>query len=310
MNENLMTVLNAVEVGERVELEALSLFPLSWKGQGQVLADMAVLEEGIKCEKVIVEEITEGGSVPNLQVTNDLDVDLFILEGEEVQGAKQNRILNICVVIAAKTKVTVPVSCVEHGRWSYRSKHFSSGNRASFRIRRDASKSVNESLKCEREFRSDQCKVWDNVEEELQARACSSPTSALSDAYETMSVDLDGLIEKVNLPENTAGVIVAFGNRVVSVELFGTPGLFRKLSRKVMRSYAFDIYGKREVKNRPSKDTAEKFLKGIVEASVDWHKSPGVGTQIRFESDYVVGSALVTDGGVAYASLMTQANGV
>ena len=59
----------------------------------------------------------KGGSVPDLLVENRGDVRVLFLEGEELIGAKQNRILNTSVLVAAHTKVKIPVSCVERGRW-------------------------------------------------------------------------------------------------------------------------------------------------------------------------------------------------
>lgn len=44
-------------------------------------------------EKVRIEEVSESGSVPNLRVTNDLNTRLFLMDGQELRGAKQNRIL-------------------------------------------------------------------------------------------------------------------------------------------------------------------------------------------------------------------------
>ena len=51
-----------------------------------------------------------------------------MLDGEELIGAKQNRILNTTVLVAAHTEVTIPVSCVEQGRWGYRGRQFRPGD--------------------------------------------------------------------------------------------------------------------------------------------------------------------------------------
>jgi transposase len=46
---------------------------------------------------VTVQEVSEGGSVPDLLVENSGDTRVLFLEGEELVGAKQNRILNTSV---------------------------------------------------------------------------------------------------------------------------------------------------------------------------------------------------------------------
>ena len=66
-----------------------------------------------------MEEVNESGSVPNLAVKNKCDRPLLIPEGEILIGAKQNRVINITVLVAAGVKFVLPVSCVEAGRWRY-----------------------------------------------------------------------------------------------------------------------------------------------------------------------------------------------
>jgi len=60
--------------------------------------------------------------VPNLAVDNKGERFVLFVEGQELRGAKQNRVLNASVLIAAHTKTVIPVSCVEQGRWRYVSK--------------------------------------------------------------------------------------------------------------------------------------------------------------------------------------------
>ena len=62
---------------------------------------------------------TEDGEVPNLSVTNSSDRPILIPEGEILVGAKQNRVVNVTVLVAARSTFKVPVSCVEQGRWRY-----------------------------------------------------------------------------------------------------------------------------------------------------------------------------------------------
>ena len=74
-----------------------------------------------------ISEIGEAGSVPELTLTSTADRPVLLLDGEELIGAKQNRILNTSVLVAAGATLTLPVSCVEHGRWRYARRDFAPG---------------------------------------------------------------------------------------------------------------------------------------------------------------------------------------
>ena len=108
--------------------------------------------------------MSEAGSVPDLLVENKGDVRALLLEGEELVGAKRNRILNTSVLIAAHSKIKIPVSCVEQGRWRYRSRLFgSSGSHSSSKLRYFLKMSVSKSVTAHRGHRSDQGAVWQEV---------------------------------------------------------------------------------------------------------------------------------------------------
>ena len=117
-----MPTLPEIRVGEPIRHEALAVFPLFSPPEGDV--EYLLSDEAIAAGSVTVEEVSEGGSVPNLLVTNHGDSRVLFLEGEELRGAKQNRVLNTSVLVAAHSKTTIPVSCVEQGRWRYRSRQF------------------------------------------------------------------------------------------------------------------------------------------------------------------------------------------
>jgi hypothetical protein len=85
-----------------------------------------VLETAIEAGTAVVEEVSENGDVPHLAVTNNGPLPLLILEGEILIGAKQNRVVNVTVLVAAHSRFTLPVSCVEQGRWQYQGREFRS----------------------------------------------------------------------------------------------------------------------------------------------------------------------------------------
>ena len=87
--------------------------------------DYLTLREALRDDLVDVVEVSEGGSVPDLRVVNKSPAhNVLLIDGEELLGAKQNRVLNTTVLVAANTQVLVPVSCTEQGRWSYKSSKF------------------------------------------------------------------------------------------------------------------------------------------------------------------------------------------
>src|SRR5690349_14544211 len=81
---------------------------------------------------LLITELVEGGVVQTLLATNPLGERVLVYEGEELVGAKQNRILDRTILLEARSKLQLPVSCVERGRWSYRTRSFTAAPRAAY----------------------------------------------------------------------------------------------------------------------------------------------------------------------------------
>jgi hypothetical protein len=47
------------------------------------------------------------------------NVAVLIVDGEELVGAKQNRVVNLTILVPAQQTVVIPVTCVEQGRWHH-----------------------------------------------------------------------------------------------------------------------------------------------------------------------------------------------
>src|SRR5579883_3532224 len=120
-----MMTFPTIRVADPISHESISIFPLEAEAQSKV--DYVLSDEALGAGTVSVEEVGEAGSVPELVVNNQADNLVLFLEGEELRGAKQNRVLNTSVLVAAKSKIKIPVSCVEQGRWHYRCRQFASG---------------------------------------------------------------------------------------------------------------------------------------------------------------------------------------
>jgi hypothetical protein len=127
MEQLIQEFLTGLKLGRKQSYKNLTVFAL--------LSDYAAnlnyltLDEALSGNLIDVVEKSEGGTVPELRVINKSDRMVLILDGEELVGAKQNRIVNTTILIAGKTTTVIPVSCVEQGRWSYKSDKFYSEKR-------------------------------------------------------------------------------------------------------------------------------------------------------------------------------------
>ena len=105
----------------------LTLFPLL--APNGIKPDYLTLDQALDGNLVEITELDDAGRVPELKLINLGKKKVLIIEGEELVGAKQNRIVNSSFLIAGKAEVIIPVSCVEQGRWRYESDKFESGKK-------------------------------------------------------------------------------------------------------------------------------------------------------------------------------------
>ncbi len=66
--------------------------------------------------------ILESGSVNHLYLINENDLPVIIIDGEALEGGKQNRTLRFALVLE-KGEHKIPVFCIEEGRWGGRYPH-------------------------------------------------------------------------------------------------------------------------------------------------------------------------------------------
>ena len=74
------------------------------------------LSYALNTNMIIINEIDESGNVPELICKNLSSDYILILAGEEIVGAKQNRIVNTSIILGPNKTIKLPVSCVEEGK--------------------------------------------------------------------------------------------------------------------------------------------------------------------------------------------------
>ena len=98
----LQPFLTGLEVGAPIHHENLTL--VSLRGEGHDLLDYDLSRETLAAGSLSIQEIGETGRVPELVAVNQSERMVLLVDGEELLGAKQNRILNTSVLLAAKKR--------------------------------------------------------------------------------------------------------------------------------------------------------------------------------------------------------------
>ncbi len=263
------------------------------------------LHQALQQHNVEISEISEHGSVPQLKVNNKGQLPVLILDGEELIGAKQNRVLNTSVLVAGGTELVVPVSCTEAGRW-----HYSSGNMfresdhvMSPRIRSGKAESVSQNLRGHGGYRSDQGKVWDDIDKMHAEHGTHSPTGAMSDAYAARERDLERLLGAFPLLEGQCGIYVQIGGAFAGLDLVSLPVVWRDLHDKIVRSYIMDALLEKRQAEPVDPERFESWQAGLGSFAVESFPGVGLGTELRLEAEGSIGSALLWEDALTHLAV-------
>jgi hypothetical protein len=319
MNPIINTCLLSFEFGEVQTFENMAVVPILGGTDGGG-PDYTTLKDALERGLVVVTEVSAGGSVPNLKVTNKADIAVLMLDGEELAGAKQNRVLNTTILVGARSELIVPVSCVEQGRWLYASPAFySSENVMAPKMRMRKNVSVSDSLRASNEFRADQGQVWDEVHRMARDANVESATGAMRDVYEKRAKELEDYVRAFTCADGQRGVVVVVGGEAVGFDYLGKERVFGELFGKLIKSYAMEAWlearkkmGVGEKKDENSgesggankgaaaKDEARAFFGEAAACEEKRYPSVGLGSDYRFSGPRMVGSALGIDQHIAH----------
>jgi hypothetical protein len=284
-----MTLTDIVQLGEPVEHRGIVICPLF--PRRDPVADYLTLDEAL-ARGLRIAETSESGSVPELVVENPLDARVLLYDGEELVGAKQNRILNVSVLADAKSSVRIPVSCVEQGRWSRRSAFFGGGRDVSHAQLRRRKAEAQAAQPLARGI--SQTEVWDAVREKASRMDVASPTGASSDIYEKYQRDLRALEDAFPALPGQCGAVLGLG-RDLCFDLVSRPDAFSRLWPKLRAGYLLDALERLDGKPTPRGDLGG-FVSRVGEA--EWTRGPsaGLGEDVRLHGERVIGSGLELDG--------------
>jgi hypothetical protein len=284
--------LGHLTLGEAQWIHNLSVYPLL--ADEDNLPGYLTLDQALDSKQARITEVTEGGHVPELAFENLTDQPILLLDGEELVGAKQNRVLNVTLLVLGGSKLMIPVSCVEMGRWSHNSPEFSSGGRAMYsRARAGKMAQVNASLRRSGSRESDQGAIWDDIAFKMNERGETSSTQAMADIYAGAEGKLSDYEQAFQPIPRQVGAVFAINGQIAGIELFDAPAALAAYLPKLVNSYALDaLDARQDVPLMVESETIRRFLKQLGAATQERYPASGAGEDVRLEGEVITGGAL------------------
>jgi hypothetical protein len=284
-----LAITQDLQLGEPTEHRGVVIAPLF--PRRSPVAEYFTLDEALELG-FVVSEVSDAGTVPELVVENPLAANVLLYDGEELVGAKQNRILNVTVLAGAKSTLRIPVSCVEQGRWSHRAEAFDTARHlADPELRRRKNERLAEQPL---ERGAAQYEVWNAVEEKAMRLGAYSPTAAHADTFAARERDLAELRGAFPVSPGQCGAVLALDGSFC-LDTVSRPEAFGRLYPKLRDGYLLDAL---ELLDTPPADGAmiDEFVGRVQAASVRLGPSPGLGADVRLRGAGVVGSGLELEG--------------
>lgn len=303
MDPNISNYLSGFRLGELQIFENMAIVPLFTSPNGG--PDYGLLRDAMDQALITITEVDRSGSVPELKVTTTSPLPILLLDGEELIGARQDRVLNTSILLKGNSETLIPVSCTEQGRWHYTSAAFSdSGVIMSHRSRASKTDTVTGSLRSKRGYSSDQIRVWSDIETLHRKAGTTSQTGAMRDVYTAKTQDLGAYLNAFECAAHQQGSLVFINGEPVGLDVVPRQRAYRALHPKLIKSYAIDaLLQSRDKCEAPSLAKAKSFLQEAQNCEDNIFTSVGLGYDYRFWGRQIVGSALVFEGHIVHLAL-------
>jgi len=291
--------LEGVRIGERRTYGGLTVFWLHGARGPTPLAIRTLDEARTRGELLVTERAN--ASVSELTIENRSAVHVLVLAGEILLGGKQNRIVLEDVLVPPRSgPLTLPVYCVEQGRWAGEAKGLAPREMVA------APKLRSQMLE-----RSDQQRVWAEVQRYSQGVAAPSATqsyTAVHDKPEVQALQKD--VETAlggKIAPGAQGAAVFASDSFIGIDLFQDGSLFAREWPKLLRAGTIETYGRRidgKVDESRMRAHAEDLLKSAAGAMGPVRRGVGVGWLVELRLSRARGLALVAESQIVHAAIL------
>ena len=205
--------------------------------------------------------------------------------------------LNTTVLVAAHSRLTIPVSCVEQGRWAYASRRFSAGDSSLYAsVRAGKAARVTLSLRSTGKHVSDQGEIWARLGMKAAAHGVDSPTEAMSDFYVRYAERVDAARAALApRPARWAHSCSSASDGSASTS-FPRPACSSALGRACVPATADEA----SVERRAPAPDPRAVLEGLAQAPAEEAPAVGLGREHRLAGESVAGAALIVEDTVAH----------
>ena len=215
------------------------------------------LDEGLNAGLVAVREKgarqgQDRAEVNSLEIENRSDKWLFLQSGDIVKGGKQDRTIMTDLTLPPHSQPTpIDAFCVERGRWTARDSSAVFGKNTGI--------AGGVALKRAIQGEKSQTRVWEEVAKAdakatdavraIDAAYAPAPGSAALSSSGTYNAIVENpalqgnrtafvkaLLPHLQKDKSAIGVAVAINGEIVSADVYASPALFQKLSRKLLDS--------------------------------------------------------------------------
>lgn len=295
----LTALFSQIHTGSPLAVGDVTLVPLLLEKPG---LDADLLEEGLAKGRTSISEVSEGGSVDSVRVTHSGVRMLLLVDGEQIIGAKQNRIVNASFLVPPGAAVDIPVSCVEKGRWRYDAPKFAAGGTTlTSSARGEKLKRVTLSIGSNRGYNADQQAVWKDVDGYLDRTRTISTTSAFADAYRSRAVDVESQLAQVAPTASQVGLAAVRGDVLVAIDVFGSPDLYARGWKKLARGMLAEVYESSAAASGDATGVVARALAAVAGASATRTAAPGCGETLHGTAQGAVFGAVAHGGRVYHA---------
>ncbi len=288
-----------IRAGEPMHCGGLAVFPL-YAERSLFAPDYVLSHEAMAAGTVTVSEVSATGSIPDLLVENNGDLPCLLLEGTELRGSKQHRMLNASALIGGGCNARIPVSCVEHGRWRSDSQKSSSGSHCPPTLRSFLKGSA---ASPRRRLGARQIKLWAEIRRKHRALGVASTTEDLSAALEAHRERVEQVQKQIPYPVSANGVAVALGGRLVSIDVLDKPATLEKVWGRVTEGFALDAIENPDAGREVACTEVLAELQRM--RSLPWHpvEPVGLGEELRAGNNRMLAGALFFGGVLLHASV-------